>query len=340
MWKDKLVKFLEDNRAFVVVFFCLPASFVFNLILTTKRLIYRQFFSSPEKHNEKVVQIQARVQRWNKLPKNNRKLLCTSRPNWLSLSTTFYPKHKCHQIPIDLFDILELDEENLTVRVEPMVTVGEITQYLIPKGYTLAVTLEIADATLGGLAMGTGMTTHSHKVGLYHENIESYEVVLGDGSLVKASKTENNDLYKALAWSHGSLGFLVALTVKLVKIKPYLKMKYIPVRGRTNYCEEIRKYSGANDKIFNAPTYVEATIFSKEEAVIMLGEYSDYDSSLPVNNVTCWYKPWFYKYVEGMLEKGEYTELIPLREYLLRHNRAIFWVVESMIPFGNHPLFR
>ena len=27
------------------------------------------------------------------------------------------------------------------------------------------------------------------------------------------------------------------------------------------------------------------------------------------------------------------------REYLLRHNKAIFWVIESMIPFGNHPLF-
>lgn len=33
-----------------------------------------------------------------------------------------------------------------------------------PSGYTLAVTLEIADATLGGLAFGVGMTTYSHKV--------------------------------------------------------------------------------------------------------------------------------------------------------------------------------
>ena len=34
-------------------------------------------------------------------------------------------------------------------------------------GYTLAVTLEIADATLGGLAFGVGMTTYSHKVRHY-----------------------------------------------------------------------------------------------------------------------------------------------------------------------------
>lgn len=49
-----------------------------------------------------------------------------------------------------------------------MVTVGQVTQYLVPRGYTLAVTLEIADATLGGLAMGTGMTTHSHKVNTFN----------------------------------------------------------------------------------------------------------------------------------------------------------------------------
>jgi len=55
--------------------------------------------------------------------------------------------------------------------------------------------------------------------------------------------------------------------------------------------------------------------------------------------VTKWYKPWFYKHVETFLTLGETEEYIPLREYLLRHDKAIFWVLESMIPFGNHPIF-
>lgn len=339
-FKEKLIQFLENNRSFVILFFCLPASFIFNLFLTTKRYIYRKLFSSPENHDKRVRDIQVQVQRWHKLPKNERKLLCTARPNWLSLSTTFYQKKQCHQISVDLFDILALDEENLTVRVEPMVTVGEITQYLIPKGYTLAVTLEIADATLGGLAMGTGMTTHSHKVGLYHETITSYEVVLGDGSLVEATAEENVDLFKTLPWSHGSLGFLVALTLKVVKIKQFIKLTYLPIVGQKNYCEEIRKRSGAYGDDGDIADYVEATIFSKEKAVLMLGEFSDYNANIPINHIARWYKPWFYKHAEAILKKGEkHTELVPLREYLLRHNRAIFWVVESMLPFGNHPLF-
>lgn len=339
-FREKLIKFLEDNRGLVVLFFCLPASFIFNSVLKFQQVLYRTFFSSPQYHENRVREIQKRVQQWNKLPEESRKLLCTSRANWLSLSTTFFPKDQCQKIPVDLFDILELDEENFAVTVEPMVTVGDITHYLIPKGYTLAVTLEIADATLGGLAMGTGMTTHSHKVGLYHESVVSYTVVLSDGSLVKATQEENTDLYRALPWSHGSLAFLVALTLKIVKIKPYIKMRYISIEGQQNYCNAIRKYCGAEKDSFDISDYVEATVFARDKAVVMLGEYSDYDPSLPVNHVARWYKPWFYKYTETMLQQGEHTELIPLREYLLRHNRAIFWVVESMIPFGNHPLFR
>lgn len=59
-----------------------------------------------------------------------------------------------------------------------------------------------------------------------------------------------------------------------------------------------------------------------------------------INRLTRWHKPWFYKHAENYLRTGRGYEYVPLEDYLLRHNRAIFWVVETMIPFGNHPLFR
>ncbi|XP_023936591.2 delta(24)-sterol reductase-like [Bicyclus anynana] len=339
--KKRLIQWLEDNREFVVCAFCLPASFLFTVFLHLKAFV-RGLSSEPRRHEQAVKEIQGKVQQWNKLPPKDRRLLCTSRPNWLSLSITFFEKHLHHQVAIPLYDILELDETAMTVRVEPMVTIGDITEYLIPKGYSLAVTIELVDATLGGLAFGTGMSTHSHKAGLYHETITSYEVVLGDGSLVTATaNNEYSDLYKALPWCHGSLGFLVALTLKIVKIKPYIKIKYIPVEGQTNYCNMLRDISGANQANPSYhPDYIEGTIFSKDKAVIMTGDYSDYDRKITVNHCARWYKPWFYKHVESFLEKGESVELIPLRDYLLRHNRPIFWVVEDMISFGNDPIFR
>ncbi|CAH2089087.1 unnamed protein product [Euphydryas editha] len=339
--KNRLIRWLEEHRELVVCAFCLPASFLFTVLLRIRAYI-RKLNSDPQRHDSAVRKIQSTVQKWTKIPSKNRRLLCTSRPNWLSLSTTFFQKHLHHKVSIPLYDILGLDENAMTVRVEPMVTIGDITEYLIPKGYSLAVTIELTDATLGGLAFGTGMSTHSHKAGLYHETITSYEVVLGDGSLVTATaENEYSDLYKALPWSHGSLGFLVALTLKIVKIKPYIKIKYIPVDGQKKYCDMLRDLSGANEPSPSYhPDYIEGTIFSKDKAVIMTGDYSDYDRNITVNHCSKWYKPWFYKHVESFLEKGEGVELIPLRDYLLRHNRPIFWVVEDMISFGNNPLFR
>ncbi|XP_013137479.1 PREDICTED: delta(24)-sterol reductase-like [Papilio polytes] len=338
--KQWLVTWLEEHRELVVLVFCLPASFLFTLLLQARAWL-RRLGTGPD-HDTAVKEIQRRVQEWNKLPLEERRLLCTARPNWLSLSTTFFQKHLHHRVPVPLYDILELDERAMTVRVAPMVTIGDITDYLIPKGYSLAVTIELVDATLGGLAMGTGMSTHSHKAGLYHETITGYEVVLADGELVTATAhNQHADLYKALPWSHGSLGFLVALTLRIVKVKPYIKMKYTPVTGQKTYCDIIRDLSGANSANPAVhPDYIEGTIFSKDSAVIMTGDYSDYEPQLPVNHCSRWYKPWFYKHVESFLTKGEGVELIPLRDYLLRHNRAIFWVVEDMLSFGNDPIFR
>ena len=340
-FKKRLIRWLEDNRGLLLTFIGLPCSFLFDFVIQSRNWFYNTFLASPLKHDERVREIQAHVRKWAQ--SENRKLMCTARPNWLSLSVTFFNKQACHQIPVPLYDILGLDEQNMTVRVEPMVRVGDITKFLIPKGYTLAVTLEIADATLGGLAMGVGMTTYSHKVGLYQETIKSYTVVLGDGSVATATKdNEYSDLYHCLPWSHGSLGFLVALELEIIPVKPYVHMKYIPVKGQKKYCDLIRELSGATNPKAKLPDYLEATVYSKDEAVVMVGNFADVKTAADeakINHVTKWYKPCFYKHVERFLYEGEAEEFIPLREYLLRHDKGIFWVVEAMIPFVNHPLF-
>lgn len=52
-------------------------------------------------------------------------------------------------------------------------------------------------------------------------------------------------------------------------------MEYIPVKGKKNYCNMMRELSGALDKDKATPDYLEATIYNKEEAVIMVGNFSD-----------------------------------------------------------------
>jgi len=243
--------------------------------------------------------------------------------------------------------VLKLDPVKQTVHIEPLVTVGQITKELVPQGWMLATTLEIDEATVGGLAMAVGMTTASHKYGLLQETVEEYEVVLGDGELVTASKEKNSDLYYALPWSHGSLGLLVGLTLKVIPVKPYVEVEYAAFNGTEQkvYSDYIRELSLADD----TPDFVEATLFTKNQCVVMGGRFVDVTTPQQkacINEVGWWYKPWYYVHVRDMLDKKDqkekFVEYIPTLQYIFRHNRAIFWTVCDQIPeyIGNNVLVR
>ncbi len=68
---------------------------------------------------------------------------------------------------VDMYDVLGVDTKRQIVRVEPLVTMGQITATLHPLGWTLAVVPELDDLTVGGLLMGFGVETSSHKHGLF-----------------------------------------------------------------------------------------------------------------------------------------------------------------------------
>ena len=67
------------------------------------------------------------------------------------------------KVEINLANIISLDEEQKTVRVEPGVTIGILNDYLMGLGWMVPVVPELDDLTIGGLVMGGGIETTSHK---------------------------------------------------------------------------------------------------------------------------------------------------------------------------------
>ena len=76
-------------------------------------------------------------------------------------------KSSMHQIDISLVDILEVDQNAGTVTCEPLVTMGQLSHTLNPLGWTIPILPELDDLTVGGLVMGTGIETSSHRHGLF-----------------------------------------------------------------------------------------------------------------------------------------------------------------------------
>ena len=81
----------------------------------------------------------------------------------LDLQFIFLKSSYNFQIQINLSNIISLDTDNQIVRVEPMVSIGILNDYLIKLGWTVPVVPELDDLTIGGLVMGGGIETTSHK---------------------------------------------------------------------------------------------------------------------------------------------------------------------------------
>lgn len=85
-----------------------------------------------------------------------------------------------------------------------------------------------------------------------------------------ASQSENSDLFYAVPWSCGTLGFLVAAEIRIIPAKKYVKLRFEPVRGLEAICEKFKHESQQQENHF-----VEGLLYSLDEAVIMTGVMTD-----------------------------------------------------------------
>lgn len=325
--------FLTRNRGMIIFLFAVPFSFLYNKKEQIQSWIYRTFFASPKKHDQRVANISHLV----KSAAKSGKKLVTARPTWKTMSnrkSNF--KDDCVQIPLNLKDILHLDKENLTITVEPMVTMADITRFLVPKGYALAVQVEMDDLTVGGLCMGVGIETSSHRYGFLFETISAYEIVTATGEIIKATADNHAELFHTLPWSHGTLGFLVGVTLQIIPIKKYVKVDYLPFHNLKELTQEFEALSKAKD----GPTYLEGLMFSEQEGVIMCGNFDDGKNRSNTNYINRSYKRWFYEYVGEFLNKGKGTDWIPARHYFHRHTPSVFFQLKDLIPFANKAWYR
>ena len=328
---------LTHHRGLFATVVLLPISCLYSAYVFARNHLLFRLRSAPAHHEQRVRDVTRQIEVWR--DEGAREQLCTARSGWQTMSE-MVPKYKLSRrnIRIAMYDVLEIDETRRTVRVEPLASMGQVSRTLIARGWILPVVPELDDLTVGGLIMGFGVETSSHKYGLFQYICESFDIVTAEGKLLHCSATENSELFYLIPWSHGTLGFLVAAELKIIPAKKYVRLQYRPVHTLEGLCAGFARE--CRDTVHNE--FVEALVYSRDTGVIMTGVFTDDPGpDGPINRIGRWYKPWFYKHVDGFL-RGRRTavDYLPLRDYLHRHTRGYFWAMEEIIPFGNHPLFR
>ncbi|KAI9219739.1 hypothetical protein BC828DRAFT_406427 [Blastocladiella britannica] len=290
-------------------------------------------------HHDRVVHVQNQVRIH---VANGATRLCTARPGFLVMSVRA-PIYKSQWAGVDvgaLRDVIEVDEEREVVLVEPGCNMGRLSRELIQRGWTIQVLPELDELTVGGLINGFGIETSSHKYGLFQHTCTAFDIVLASGELVHCTSESHPELFAAIPWSHGTIGFVVAAEIKLVRALPYVRLEYTPCTSTREASRVFETASRNNDHDF-----VESLMYSRETAVVMTGKMAPtVPKDQKLNVISRWYKPWFFTHVQSFLGKsspsGTFVEYIPLRDYYHRHTRSIFWTIRDIVPFGNQAWYR
>ena len=95
--------------------------------------------------------------------------ICKKVPDLSALLHTaaLYCKSKLCKLKFLLLNLLKFTYNFRTVRCEPLVSMGQLSRTLNKLGWTIPILPELDDLTVGGLVMGTGIETSSHKYGLF-----------------------------------------------------------------------------------------------------------------------------------------------------------------------------
>ncbi len=116
------------------------------------------------------------------------------------------------------------------------------------QAHGLATPLGINSTTgVAGLTLGGGFGWLSRKFGMTVDNLESAEVVMADGGLIRASETEYPDLFWALRGGGGNFGVVTRFTFRLHQVGPDLLsgLMVYPISEAKSVLQQYRDFMAA-----------------------------------------------------------------------------------------------
>ena len=235
--------------------------------------------------------------------------------------------------------VLSVDVETRTVLVEPNVPMDRLTDTTMKYGLIPPVVMEFPGITVGGGYAGTSGESSSFKYGFFDGTINYVEMILADGEVVTASRTERSDLFHGAAGACGSLGVITLIELQLIEAKKFVETTYHAVAGMPAALEKVQNFIEASDKI----DYIDGILFSRDHGVVITGRLTNHiDNDRPIRTFSSARDPWFYLHVEESISKSKnpVKEYIPLEEYLFRYDRGGFWVGHSAFQYFYTPFNR
>jgi FAD/FMN-containing dehydrogenase len=111
--------------------------------------------------------------------------------------------------------LLAFNPETGLLRCEAGVSLADILEFAVPRGWFLAITPGTKYVTVGGAIANDIHGKNHHVAGTFGGHVPRFELVRSDGSRLECSPTENVDWYRATVGGLGLTGFITWADVQL-----------------------------------------------------------------------------------------------------------------------------
>lgn len=139
-------------------------------------------------------------------------------------------KHSLSMLRYD--KVLSFDTTAGVLETQAGVTLDQILDIIVPKGWFLPVTPGTKFITVGGAVASDVHGKNHHMEGAFSGHITEMDVIIGDGTTVTCSPDRHTDLYWATCGGMGLTGVITRVKFGLKKMETaYIKQKQIKARN-------------------------------------------------------------------------------------------------------------
>ncbi|MBT8547963.1 FAD-binding oxidoreductase [Polynucleobacter paneuropaeus] len=168
---------------------------------------------------------------------------------------------------------ISFNDETGLVSCQAGVSIREILNLVIPKGWFVPVTPGTSFVTLGGAIASDVHGKNHHIGGSFSQHVISFDLLLGNGEKVTVTPFGMPDLFKATCGGMGLTGIILSATFQLIPIQSSsIDQRTI----RANSLEEVCELFEANALSTYSVAWIDCLAKGRQmgRSLLMLGEHS------------------------------------------------------------------
>jgi len=172
--------------------------------------------------------------------------------------------------------IIQFDEQNGVIVAESGVTLDQVLQVIVPKGWFLPVTPGTKFITVGGAVAGDVHGKNHHSEGSFCHYVSHLQLLMADGSQVMCTPQQNAALFDLVCGGLGHAALILTVTFSLKSIKTsFIRQRNVIINNLDEMLTNLQNFNSSTYSV----SWIDCLATGKNlgRGVLMLGEHATPD---------------------------------------------------------------